>query len=130
MSSAANTVVDPTNAIKYLGQTVLVELAFDELPEPYWRCYHIVGLVLPIEGVCDQACFMAKGINDETPYPNELFFEDIRTIWAMRHRDRQSSGTVLGRIAHPHLSRSGAALPARRNSPAVATNGSTGAAHP
>lgn len=130
MTSVANTVVTERNALSYLRKVVLVEMAFDELPEPYWRCYHIVGVVFPVEGVCDQACFMACGINDDSPFPRELFFDDIRTIWALRHRDRQSSGTVLGRIAHPNLWRSGAALPAHRNGAGVAMNGSTGAAHP
>ena len=130
MSSAANVAVTTENAIQYIGQTVLVEIAFDELPEPYWRCYHVVGVVFPLEGICEQACFMAIGINDPSPFPIEVFFEDIRTLWAMRHRDRQSSGNVLGRIAYPALARSGAALPAHRNGSTVAMNGSTGEAHP
>lgn len=61
---------------------------------------------------------------------DEIFWDTIRTIRVMRHRDRQGSGNILGRIAHPKTSRSGAALSARRNSSTVPANGSTGGANP
>ncbi|WP_282339029.1 hypothetical protein [Pseudomonas sp. PS02288] len=117
-------------AFSYVGQTALVELAWDEEPVGYWRCFHIVGVVLPLSGVYEHAYFMTLSMNGDDKYPNEVFFSDIRTIRVMRHRDRQGSGNVLGRIALPNRSGSGAALPARRNGSIVPSNGSAGAAHP
>jgi hypothetical protein len=76
---------------------------------------------------------MTLEMNDPGQFPNEVFFSDIRTIRAMRYRDRHGSGNVLGRMTLTHCangSGSGAALPARRNSSTVPANGSTGAAHP
>jgi hypothetical protein len=121
--------LDAASALTYLGQTVLVELFWDDDPESYWYCVHVVGVVLPLEGICDQAFFMVVGLTSDRPIPNEMYFADIRTIRAIRHRDRHCSGNVLGRIARPNLAGSRAALPARRNSSTVPANGSTGAAH-
>jgi len=122
--------LDLPTALAFIGQTVLLEQQWDQEPESYWYCMHIVGVVLPMEGVCKHAYFMAVRIGGDDPFPTEVFFSDIRTIRAIRHRDRQSSGNVLGRMTRPYASRSGAALPARRNSFIVPSNGSTGAAHP
>ncbi|BAP81028.1 hypothetical protein MT1_3854 [Pseudomonas sp. MT-1] len=69
-------------------------------------------------------------VSSQLDYPNEVYFSDICTIRVMRHRDRHGSGNVLGRIALPKHARSRAALPARRDSFTVPSNGSTGAAHP
>ncbi|MER0044721.1 hypothetical protein [Pseudomonas sp. MGal98] len=129
MTSQAVT-LDTATAFNYVGQTVLVELAWDEEPTGFWMCVHIVGVVLPISGLYEHAYFMTLNMNGQDKYPNEVFFSDIRTIRAMRYRDRQSSGNVLGRMTLPSLSGSRAALPARRNSSTVPSNGSTGAAHP
>ncbi|MBJ7548814.1 hypothetical protein JHC42_18430 [Pseudomonas sp. OA3] len=125
--------VNASNAAQYVGQTALVELAWDDEPEPLWLFLHIVGVVLPFEGVYDQAYFMTLEMNDPGQFPNEVFFSDIRTIRAMRHRDRHGSGNVLDRMTLTHstdVTGSGAALPARRDSFTVPANGSTGAAHP
>ncbi len=121
---------DPVTAIGYIGQTVLIEETWDAYPDSIWSLFHIVGVVLPVEGVYPHGCFMVVSPNDETPYPEKLFFSNIRTIRAIRHRDRHSSGNVLDRMTRPSASRSGAALPARRNSSTVPSNGSTGAAPP
>ncbi|MCQ3971336.1 hypothetical protein FK511_28910, partial [Klebsiella pneumoniae] len=59
-----------------------------------------------------------------------IYFHNIRTIRVMRHRDRRGSGNVLDRLTLPNSARSRAALPARRDSFTVPSNGSTGAAHP
>ena len=91
---------------------------------------HIVGVVLPVEGVQDEAYFLGMGIASSTRHANEIYFEDICSIRAMRYRDRHGSGNVLGRMTLTHSAGSGAALPARRNSFTVPANGSTGAAHP
>jgi len=123
--------LDAATAVSYIGQTALMELRWDDEPEPMWQLMHIVGVVLPMEGVCDHSCFMAVYYGTDDPYPERVFFHEIRTLRAIRHRDRQSSGNVLGRMTRPSsFTVSGAALPARRNSSSVPSNGSTGAAHP
>ncbi|MCI0918119.1 hypothetical protein JNA64_13150 [Pseudomonas stutzeri] len=122
--------VDVANVQHYIGQTVFVELHWDDEPESFWQCLNVVGVVLPMEGVYQHAYFLTMSLPSDSPYPNEVFFSDIRTIRVIRHRDRHSSGNVLGRIALPKPKRSRAALPARRNSFTVPSNGSTGAAHP
>jgi hypothetical protein len=121
---------DAATAISYIGKTALMELRWDDEPESVFQVMHVVGVVLPMEGVCDHACFMAVYFDTTDPYPERVFFHEIRNIWAVQHRDRHGSGNVLGCIAHPNSAESGAALPARRNSSTVPSNGSTGAAHP
>lgn len=122
--------LDAATALNYIGQTVLIEQIWDACPESIWSLFHIVGVVLPMENVYPHGCFMVLCPTDETPFPEEIFFTNIRTIRAIRHRDRHSSGNVLGRMTRSFESRSGAALPARRNASSVPSNGSTGAAHP
>ena len=125
--------LDAATAFSYVGKTVLVEQVWDDEPDSTWYCLHIVGVILPIEGVYPHGCFMTLELNGEDPFPNELFFRNIRTIRAMRYRDRHGSGNVLGRMTLTHSadgSGSGAALPARRNSSTVPANGSAGAAYP
>lgn len=122
--------LDAQSALRYLGQTVLVELGWEDDPETVWRLLRIIGVVLPAEGVRDEPHFMTVPVGVTDEFANETFWDTIRTIRAMRYRDRQGSGNVLGRITHPATSRSGAALPARRNSSTVPANGSTGEANP
>ena len=122
--------VDVATAASFLGQTVLMGMYWEDEPETIWYCVHIVGVVLPIEGYCNQAYFMVVNMANARLSPDEMYFADIRTIRVIRHRDRHGSGNVLGRIAHPIQAGSRAALPARRNSSTVPANGSTGAAHP
>jgi hypothetical protein len=122
--------LDAATALSYIGQTVLLELMWEGDEETFWQCMHIVGVVLPVEGVQDEAYFLGMGIASSTRHANEIYFEDICSIRAMRYRDRHGSGNVLGRMTLTHSAGSGAALPARRNSFTVPANGSTGAAHP
>lgn len=121
--------LDAATALPYLGQSVLIELRWDDEPDSHWMCAYIVGLVLPVAGVYEQSYFLAFNVGEDSRFPNEVFFSDIHTIRAIRHRDRHSSGTVLGRMTRPSAPGSRAALPARRNGH-VPANGSTGAAHP
>jgi len=122
--------LDAATAISYIGQTVHLGLRCDDEPEPMCQLMHIVGVVLPMEGVYEHACFMAVYFDTSDPYPERVYFTEILTLRAMQHRDRHGSGNILGCIAHPTSVESGAALPARRNSSIVPSNGSTGAAHP
>ncbi|WP_313211894.1 hypothetical protein [Stutzerimonas nitrititolerans] len=128
--SSQRLALNAQTALAYVGQTVLVELRWDEEPESFWQCMHILGIVLPMEGICDLAYFMGLNVSSQLDHPNEVYFSDICTIRVMRHRDRRGSGNVLDRVALPNSARSRAALPARRNSSTVPANGSTGAAHP
>ncbi|SDQ01952.1 hypothetical protein [Ectopseudomonas guguanensis] len=122
--------LDAAKALSYIGQTVLLELMWEGDEETFWQCMHIVGVVLPVEGVQDEAYFLGMGIASSSRHANEIYFEDICSIRAMRYRDRHGSGNVLGRMTLTHSDGSRAALPARRNSFTVPANGSTGAAHP
>lgn len=120
--------LDLLSAVSFLGESVLVELVWDDEPESFWRLGRVLGIVLPVEGVYEQAHLIIMNPNEQ--FPLEVFLSDIRTIRAIRHRDRHSSGNVLDRMTRPNLAGSGAALPARRNGSFVPSNGSTGAAHP
>ncbi|MDF3863005.1 hypothetical protein P3W53_00925 [Pseudomonas denitrificans (nom. rej.)] len=128
--NSARAALDAHSALRYLGQTVLIEMVFDEEPDPIWRWVRVVGVVLPAEGLRGGPHFLTLKPGAEKAFADEAFWENIRTIRVMRHRDRHGSGNVLDRIAHPNDPRSRAALPARRNSPTVPANGSTGAANP
>lgn len=122
--------LDTERALTYLGQTVLIEMLWPDDPEPVWRLARVVGVVVPVEGVRDEPHFLTVEVGVTDEFANEVFWDTIRTIRVMRYRDRHGSGNVLGRVAHPKPSRSRAALPARRNSPTVPANGSTGGANP
>ncbi|WP_313290602.1 hypothetical protein [Stutzerimonas nitrititolerans] len=131
--SSQRLALDAQTALAYVGQTVLVELHWDDEPESFWCCLHIIGVMFPVDGVYEHGCFMTLELNAQDKFPREVYFSDICTIRAMRHRDRRSSGNVLGRMTLTHsadVSGSRAALPARRDSFTVPSNGSTGAAHP
>lgn len=128
--NSARAALDAKSALLYLGQSVLIEMVFDEEPDPIWRWVLVVGVVLPAEGLRGGPHFLTLKPGAEKAFADEAFWENIRTIRVMRHRDRHGSGNVLDRIAHPNDPRSRAALPARRNSPTVPANGSTGAANP
>ncbi|WP_278414025.1 hypothetical protein [Stutzerimonas kunmingensis] len=123
-------VMDAVASLGYVGQTVLIESAWEQEPESFWQCVTIVGVVLPVDGMKGAPCFLGVELSSSTQEPSEIYFHTIRTIRVMRHRDRHGSGNVLDRIALPNAGRSGAALPARRDSFTVPSNGSTGAAHP
>ncbi|WP_079747995.1 hypothetical protein [Pseudomonas aeruginosa] len=128
--NSACAALDAQSALRYLGQTVLIEMVFEEEPDPIWRWVRVVGVVLPAEGLRGGPHFLILKPGAEKAFADEAFWENIRTIRVMRYRDRHGSGNVLDRIAHPNDPRSRAALPARRNSPTVPANGSTGAANP
>ncbi|MBD9513637.1 hypothetical protein [Pseudomonas sp. PDM22] len=129
MTSSSIT-LDAQSAVHYLGQTVLIEMVFDEEPDPIWRWVRVVGVVLPAEGLRGGPHFLTLKPGAEKAFADEAFWENIRTIRVMRYRDRHGSGNVLGRVTHPNDSRSRAALPDRRNSSTVPSNGSTGGANP
>lgn len=120
-------IADPATVAAYIGQTVLMELVWEEDPDPIWRFFHILGVVVPMAGLYEHGHFMVLNALREERYPNEVFWSNIRTFIPLQH-SRDHSGPVIPKLIG--LIPSGAALPARRNSSTVAKNGSTGAAHP
>ncbi|ARS47960.1 hypothetical protein PSMEN_06000 [Ectopseudomonas mendocina] len=92
---------DPITAIGYIGQTVLVELRWDDDNEMLWRCYHIVGVVLPVQGVFEDGYFLVMPFDIGNDMPQEVYFDSINTIRGIS--DRHAVGKVLGRLPLPHL---------------------------
>lgn len=116
------------NAAAFIGQTVMVELILEDEPESLWRCFHIVGVVMPVPDLVKEGHFLVFNALREEPFPNEIFWCDIRTLTTLHRRPLEGSDQLPPALGG--LIRSGAALPARRNSSTVPANGSTGAAHP
>ncbi|MGF6694494.1 hypothetical protein M2318_004583 [Metapseudomonas resinovorans] len=126
--TSPRSIVNPATAASLIGQTVMVELVLEEEPESLWRCFHIVGVVMPVPGLVKEGHFLVFNAFQDEQFPNEIFWSDIRTLTTLHRRQLEGSdqrSPVLG-----GLIRAGAALPARRNSSTVPANGSTGAAHP
>ncbi len=76
-------VFDVTEAVSYLGRTVLVELVFDdERPESEpTRCVvRIAGVVLALEGVYDWPHFLVFDAVCPGVHPEEVFWSDIQSI--------------------------------------------------
>ncbi|MDT4838578.1 hypothetical protein FQZ97_723380 [compost metagenome] len=121
--SSRCTALNADTALSYLGQTVIMELGWDDDPEPVWRCLHVLGVVLPKEGVYEHGHFMVLNALNPDEFPHEIFWANIRTLQTVHDRTEV-------RPAPDGLIRSGAALPARRNRISVPANGSTGEAHP
>lgn len=72
--------LDAATAMDYIGKTVLVELAWDDGEAPIWCCKHIVGVVLPMAGVYEEAFFMTIDGHSYERFPSEIHFSTIRTI--------------------------------------------------
>lgn len=86
---------DANTAIGYIGKTVLVELVWDDSEAPIWCCKHIVGVVLPMAGVYEEAFFMTIDGHCRERFPSEVFLSTIRTIRALWSRD-PTGGAVDG----------------------------------
>lgn len=72
--------ISAQKAVLLLGKTALVELAWDDDPEPLWCLVHIVGVVLALQGVYEHPHFMVFSASGGQTYPNEMFWSDIRTL--------------------------------------------------
>ena len=92
---------DPITAIGYIGQTVLVELVWEGDPEPIWRFKHIVGVVVPVQGVNEVGYFLTLPVIGEADFPDEIYFDSIHTIRAVR--DRHAPAKVLDRLPLTHM---------------------------
>ncbi|MCY1462247.1 hypothetical protein D9M71_800030 [compost metagenome] len=106
----------------------MVELVLEDEPESLWRCFHIVGVVMPIEGLIQEGHFLVLSALKPERYPSEIFWSDVQSMTTLHRRPLAGSDQLSPALGG--LIRSGAALPARRNSSTVPANGSTGAAHP
>ncbi|WP_417701393.1 hypothetical protein [Pseudomonas sp.] len=87
-------VFDPVTAIGFIGQTVLMELRWDDDNEMLWCCYHIVGVVLPVPGVFEHGYFLIMPFDGSEDLPLEVYFDSINTIRVVR--DRHATGKALG----------------------------------
>ena len=126
--SSQRAVVNAANAASYIGQTVLAELILQDEPESLWRCFHIVGLVAPLEGLIEEGHFLVLNALRPERFPDEIFWCDIHTLTPIHQR--ATGGAELAPRTLDGLIRSGTALPARRSRISVPANGCTGEAHP
>lgn len=94
---------DPLTAIGYIGQTVLVELIWEGDPEPIWRFKHIVGVVVPVQGVNEVGYFLTMPFEGGHEYPLEVHFHLIQTARVIHGRDRNATAKVLERLQLPQL---------------------------
>ncbi|BAN50128.1 hypothetical protein [Metapseudomonas resinovorans] len=79
----------PQNAartLSFLGQTVLAELVWDDVPRSLWRCYHIMGVVVPLEGIYEAGHFLVMDALEGGRFPEELFWVDIHSITTLERR--------------------------------------------
>ena len=95
--------LDAATAVGYIGQPVLVELVWEGDPEPIWRFKHIVGVVVPVQGVNEVGYFLTVPVIGSTDFPDEIYFDTIRTIRVVQQRDRHAPAKLLGRLSLPHL---------------------------
>ena len=126
--SSPKLTLNAATATALIGQTVMVELVLQDEPESLWRCFHIVGLVVPLEGLVEDGHFLVLNALQPERFPSEVYWSDIQTLTTLHRRPLEGSDQLSPALGG--LIRSGAALPARRNSSTVPANGSTGAAHP
>ena len=94
-------VFDPVTAVGFIGQTVLVELRWDGDDEMLWRCYHIVGVVLPVPGIFEHGYFLIMPFDGSEDLPLEVYFDSINAIQTIR--DRHASGKLLEHLPLPQL---------------------------
>ncbi len=70
--------LDVVTAVGYIGKPVHVELDWDDDPEPFCRSGYVIGIVLPVKGVQEQAYLMVMSPGED--FPVEAYLEDIRSI--------------------------------------------------
>lgn len=87
-------VFDVTEALSYLGKTVLLETTFHDPDEGVcrdWSIVHIVGVVLALEGVYSHSHFLYLDAVNPSSYPYELWWEHITTISPLKKTTRKKS---------------------------------------
>ncbi|MCJ1885185.1 hypothetical protein LNN38_10060 [Pseudomonas sp. LA21] len=90
-------ILNAQSALRYLGQTALIEMVWDDDPETMWHYLHIVGVVLPAAGLRGGPHFLTLRPGTEEAFAEEAFWENIRTIRVMRYSDGRGSSNVQGR---------------------------------
>ncbi|MCP1620141.1 MULTISPECIES: hypothetical protein [Pseudomonadaceae] len=80
-------VPDAAAAFDYLGQTVVMELRWDDQPESIWRIYHVLGLVAPMAGVYETGHFLVLDAVNGGDFPDEIFWDTIRTLLPLNPSD-------------------------------------------
>ena len=70
--------LDAVTAVGYIGKPVHVELEWNDDPEPFCRSGYVIGIVLPVKGVQEQAYLMVMSPGED--FPVEAYLEDIRSI--------------------------------------------------
>jgi hypothetical protein len=70
--------LDAVSAVAYIGQPVLVELEWDDDSEPVCRSGYVIGIVVPVKGVQEQAYLLVMSPGEQ--FPVEAYLEDIRSI--------------------------------------------------
>lgn len=77
---------DAAAALSCLGQTVLMELVWEGDPQTLWGYYHIVGVVMPVEGIYDHGHFLVLSAVSLEPFPTEVFWSNIRSMTTLHQR--------------------------------------------
>ena len=78
--------LDSAQALSFLGHTVLARLARDDEPGAFWRCYHIVGVVVPVEGIYEAGHFLVMDALEGGRFPEEVFWCDIHSLKTLDQR--------------------------------------------
>jgi hypothetical protein len=84
---------DLTSAIALIGKFVLVETVLGENHAPDWYCAQILGVVPPLDGVSTHPYFMVLDIPYASELPEELFWEDIRSLQILEIAPPQGART-------------------------------------
>jgi hypothetical protein len=71
---------DFSTAIALIGKFALVETVHGEGSAPGWYCVQILGVVPSLEGVFAHPYFLVRDIPFESDLPEELFWEEIRSL--------------------------------------------------
>lgn len=87
-----NQPLNTARALANLGQTVVMELHWEEVPHPLFCCYHIVGVVVPLEGICEEGYFLVKNALAPGPFPDELFWSNILRMKVLVQRTLLAQG--------------------------------------
>ncbi|MOA54118.1 hypothetical protein D3C78_1776840 [compost metagenome] len=58
----------------------MMKLVWEQDPEPIWRCFHIVGVVVPLEGLVEEGHFMVLNAFQPERFPHEVFWSNIQTL--------------------------------------------------
>lgn len=83
-------VFNVTEALSYLGRTVLVDTYCHEDGESIRSLVNVVGVVIPVAGVYEHPHFMVINVSEPQSYPDELFWDRIIFIRPMANRGRRS----------------------------------------